>query len=403
MKKIRLGIIGSGYRGTLGDYAHDPANGVEIVAGTDIFPEQRAAFQERYRQKFGQAVRVYADYHEMIERENLDGVFITTPDYCHEEQACYALRCRVPVYLEKPLAITIEGADRILQTAYDTRTALMAGHNMRHMEFTNRMRELILAGAIGEVKAIWCRHFISYGGDAYFRDWHADRSNTTSLLLQKGAHDIDIIHWLANARSVRVNGFGASSLYAGLARRPAKNGSPCPCVAEIRSRKAWPPENTGDYYPQITNEDINMISMQLANGVQANYMQCHFTPDACRNYTVIGTQGRLENYGDCGSAAVIQLWNKRSDSFSLTGEETYRLSGRDARHEDADRAIVQSFVDILRGKAHPVSTPQGGRYAVATGFYGAQSIRNGGTPFIIPSLPEELEHCNFTFPDKFSI
>ena len=396
-RKLRLGIIGSGYRSTLADYAHLPADGVEIVAGTDIFPEQRAAFQERYRQKFGQTVRVYADYHEMIERENLDGVFITTPDYCHEEQACYALRCRVPVYLEKPLAITIEGADRILQTAYDTRTALMAGHNMRHMEFTNRMRELILAGAIGEVKAIWCRHFISYGGDAYFRDWHADRSNTTSLLLQKGAHDIDIIHWLANARSVRVNGFGASSLYAGLARRPAKNGSPCPCVAEIRSQKAWPPESTADYYPHISNEDINMINMQLSNGVQASYMQCHFTPDACRNYTVIGTKGRLENYGDTASTAAIQLWNKRSDAFHLEGTETIRLSGRDEKHVEADRAIVKIFTDILRGKAAPVSSPQSGRYAVAVGCCGAQSIRNGDNPFEIPALPENLENCDFTF------
>ena len=88
MEKLRIGIIGSGYRGTLGDYAHAPADGVEIVAGADIFPEQRTAFLERYRKKYNQEVRVYADYHEMIDEENLDGVFITSPDYCHEEQAC---------------------------------------------------------------------------------------------------------------------------------------------------------------------------------------------------------------------------------------------------------------------------------------------------------------------------
>ena len=400
MKKIRLGIIGSGYRGALADYAHSPADGVEIVAGTDIFPEQRLAFQNRYQQKFGQKVNVYADYHEMLAAENLDGVFITTPDYCHEEQACYALKHHVPVYLEKPMAISVEGADRILQTSYDNRTALMVGHNMRHMEFTNRMRELIRSGAIGEVKAIWCRHFISYGGDAYFRDWHADRANTTSLLLQKGAHDIDIIHWLAGSYSVRVNGLGANSLYAGLSRRSPNRDTSCSSVAEIRRQKAWPPEKTGDYYPEITNEDINMISMQLANGVQANYMQCHFTPDACRNYTVIGTRGRLENIGDVSENAVIQLWNKRSDSFSLEGEETIRLSGRDAKHEDADRSIVKTFIDILRGKAEPVSTPQGGRYAIATGFYGAKSIRSGGMPFEIPALPDELEMCDFTFQKR---
>lgn len=56
------------------------------------------------------------------------------------------------------------------------------------------MKELIDAGAIGEVKTIWCRHFVGNGGDYYFKDWHAERKNTTSLLLQKGAHDIDVIH-----------------------------------------------------------------------------------------------------------------------------------------------------------------------------------------------------------------
>ena len=51
-------------------------------------------------------------------------------------------------------------------------------------------------GHIGEVKAGWCRHFVGWGGDFYFKDWHADRTKSTGLLLQKGAHDIDVLHWL---------------------------------------------------------------------------------------------------------------------------------------------------------------------------------------------------------------
>ena len=137
--------------------------------------------------------------------------------------------------------------------------------------------------------------------------------------------------------------------------------------------------------------------MQLANGIQASYMQCHFTPDACRNYTVIGTRGRLENYGDVGSGARIQLWNRRSDGFSLEGDLTVNLSGLDQKHVEADREIVKIFVDILRGNAVPVSSPQDARYAVAAGFGGAYSIRHGGNPFDIPRLPDELECCDFTF------
>ncbi len=57
---------------------------------------------------------------------------------------------------------------------------------MRHMELVIQMKKLIDEGGIGEVKVGWCRHFVGYGGDAFFKDWHADRSKSTSLLLAEG-------------------------------------------------------------------------------------------------------------------------------------------------------------------------------------------------------------------------
>ena len=78
------------------------------------------------------------------------------------------LEAGVAVYLEKPIAITIEGSDRVLETAYRTKTPLYVGHNMRHMNVVREMRDIIRSGRIGEVKTIWCRHFVGTGGDFYF-------------------------------------------------------------------------------------------------------------------------------------------------------------------------------------------------------------------------------------------
>jgi predicted dehydrogenase len=396
MKKLRLGVIGACGRGTLADHAHNPQNGVEIVAGADIYEEQRKSFVERYKKEKNADVKAYADYREMIEKENLDGLFVTSPDFCHEEHACYALQNKVAVYLEKPIAITLEGADRILQTAHDNKTPLMLGHNMRYMDFTRKMREIIQSGVIGEVKAIWCRHFISYGGDAYFRDWHADIANTNTLLLQKGAHDIDIIHWLAGARSVRVNGLGALTTYDKVPRRPLGEEQ----MGNLNLARPWlkssyPVDVLKDYYPTVNNEDINMITMQLENGVQASYMQCHFAPDACRNYTVIGTKGRLENFGDSDHHS-IQVWTRRTDSYDVNGDITYRFAPLDGGHGGADPRIVQGFVDMLQKGVAPDTTPQWARHSVATGILGAKSIRTGGTPYEIPALSEELENYDFS-------
>ncbi len=394
MKKLRLGVIGTCCRGQLADLAHQKKNGVEIVAGADIYEEQLNSFINRYKEKDSQ-VKGYYDYREMIEKEHLDGVFILSPDFCHEEHACFALKNHVPVYLEKPLAISLEGADRILQCAYTNKTRLMLGHNMRYMNFTRKMREIIRSGVIGEVKAIWCRHFVSYGGDAYFRDWHADRKKTGSLLLQKGAHDIDIIHWLADSRTVLVNGIGSLSVYGDLPRRE-KEKLDCLTVAGVWNINHWPPMEQKDFSPNVNNEDINMINMQLANGVQACYMQCHFTPDSYRNYTVIGTKGRIENFGDYSNNCTIQVWNRRIDCYSPHGDITYHMPQGEGGHGGADPQIVNSFIDMLRGKSTPESTPQGARYAVAAGILGADSIRSGGKPYQIPQLPDELENHDFS-------
>ena len=400
MKEIRIGVIGCIVRGQISDLAQDMANGVRVVAGADIYQEAREMYAARFKEKFPNDPQptLYTDYREMIEKEALDGVFITTPDFLHEEMAVFALEHHVAVYLEKPMAITIAGCDRILETAYRTRTKLVVGHNMRYMRFTNKMKDIIDAGVIGEVKTIWCRHFIGYGGDAYFRDWHADATKSNSLLLQKGAHDIDIIHWLAGAHTERVSGFGNLTVYDKLPRRAPDDLRLKGGMSQVYwSDDHYPPEEQSGYYPIISVNDLNLINMSLTNGVLACYLQCHYAPDSCRNYTVIGTRGRIENYG----SDEVQVWTRRQDApFRLEGDITYRLAVPNKNHGGADPLIVGSFIDALRGIYKVKSTPQAARYSVACGCQGADSIRQNGIPLDIAPLPEYLENWDFSRAEK---
>ena len=173
---------------------------------------------------------------------------------------------------------------------------------------------------IGEVRCVWVRHFVNYGS-TYFRHWCAKRENCTGLLLQKGAHDIDVIHWLAGGYAKRVVGMGGLSVYNRTADR-LKNG-------EVPDRKAswsddcWPPLEVTKLAPEIDIEDHNMLLMQLDNGVQASYEECFFTPDGTRNYTFIGTKGRLENFGIAGDCRIC-VWTKRRPGIS-EADLTYRL------------------------------------------------------------------------------
>jgi predicted dehydrogenase len=215
MDDLKIGVIGVGGRGLLAREAHAPGKGARVVAGMDVSDR---ALQE-FKGFFGPETWTTRDYRELLKRPELDAVFICSPDFLHEEQALAALRAGKAVYLEKPMAITIEGCDRLLQTAFDTGSKLYVGHNMRHLPVIRKMKELIDSGLIGEVQAGWCRHFVNYGGDAYFRDWHSEQKHTTGLLLQKGAHDIDVLHWLMGGHTQTVVGMGMLSVYNPCARR----------------------------------------------------------------------------------------------------------------------------------------------------------------------------------------
>ncbi len=379
MKTLNIGSIGVGGRGMIARSVHKPEAGVRVVMGADIAPEKFEAFREYA----GQDVRTTSDYRELLAAPDIDAVFVTMPDYCHEEITIAALRAGKAVYLEKPMAITIEGCDRVLNAAWETGSKLFLGHNMRYFPVVLKMKEIIDSGLIGDIQAGWCRHFIGYGGDAYFRDWHSERKNTTGLLLQKGAHDIDVMHWLMNGYTKRVVGMGMLSVYDQCKRRPPE----VPGCAKWDTAQ-WPPLEQTGFSPIIDIEDHSMIMMQLDNGKQASYTQCHYTPDSERNYTFIGTRGRIENIGDHGDCKV-HVWTRRGPR--ATPDIVYQLKPLEGSHGGADPIIMKEFINFVRTGAPTSTSPVAARNAVAVGVLGHASMRTGCVPQDIPPLSEKLQ------------
>ena len=379
MSDLRVGVIGASGRGGLAAHVEEEDPHAHLVAAADVDGEALDRFQERH----GKDTFVTTDYRKMLDRDDIDAVFVCTPDHFHEEHAVAALKAGKAVYLEKPIAVTIEGADRILQTAKQTGSRLYLGHNMRYFPPVLKMKELLDAGVIGEIQAVWCRHFVSIGGDAYYKDWHSERKNSTGLLLQKGAHDIDVIHWLSDSYTASVVAMGRLSVYDRATRR--KDGDLWNKKLDVTN---WPPLAATDYSKEIDVEDHNMVLMQLKNGIQASYVQCHYTPDYWRNYTFIGTEGRIENIGDTGHCEV-HVYTTRTHA---NGEPTERfeLSPISGSHGGSDPAIVKAFMEFVRNGTIPNTSPVAARYAVAAGVMATESLRNGNMPRHIPELDREL-------------
>lgn len=378
---LRVAMVGIGQRSVIGLHVGNAPTPARIVAAADISDQGR----ERALNVFGRDIDVLESHHDLILANAVDCVIITTPDATHAEIATDFLTAGIPVFVDKPLATTLEDADAVLRAAAKTGTALYVGHNFRHAAVVQVMKSVIDSGAIGEVKTVWCRHFVGDGADYYFKDWHADRRNVTGLLLQKASHDIDVIHMLAGGYTRRVVGMGDLMVYGQITDRGDRQGE---TMADWYSLDNWPPLSNTGLNPVVDVEDVSMMMMKLDNGVLASYQQCHFSPDYWRNYTVIGTEGRLENIGDT-AGGVVRIWNRRHATLEAADREL-PIGGVPLGHSDADAIAVNEFLALVAHGTPPTLSPIAAREAVATGERATVSLRSGSTPQEVPPVGPKL-------------
>lgn len=380
---LRIGVIGAGGRGAIARYAHLPGQGSRVVSCLDV----NEAILHEARDFYGPDTVITTDLDDFLDSD-IDAVLVCSPDFLHVDHATAALRAGKAVFLEKPLAIDTAGCDKVLRAAVDSGGRLYVGHNMRHMLVVTKMKELIDQGAIGDVKTAWVRHFVGNGGDFYFKDWHATRDNVNGLLVQKAAHDIDVLHWLCGGYTRRVNAMGSLMVYGQITDRL----DDMPHQRADLDTNRWPPLTQTGLAPTIDVEDVSMMQMLLDNGVLAAYQQCHFTPDYWRSYTVIGTEGRIENFGDVGQGAEVRLWNRRIWDHG-PADETFDVTPppeTDDHHGGADRRIMAEFVEFAARGVPATTSPVSARNSVAAADAATTSLRNGGIPIDVPPVASDV-------------
>ncbi len=380
MEKVRIGIIGVTGRGELYKYWHKPDGRSVVVGGADV----RQDALDEFRTNLGNDLFVTLDYRKLLSRDDIDAVAITSPDFTHEEYAVAALEAGKDVFCEKPMAITTDGCDRILKAWETSGKKLMIGHNMRYMRIFRTMKEIAGSGVIGEIKAVWVRHFVGYGGDWYFHDWHAVRKKSTGLLLQKACHDIDMIHWITGVYTKKVAAFGSLDFFGG----DKRNDLVCSSCSEkdTCAEAQFDTRQQCAFRKEIDVEDNTVVIMELENGIKASYQQCHFAPDYFRNYTFIGTEGRMENLDD--DSKVIVLTRDQSKEWKNYANRTYEIKPAVGEHGGADPVICKDFVDMVVSDKAPLAIPEAGRMSVATGCAATESLRNGGKVIEVPPLPQ---------------
>ena len=200
MRPLKFAMIGlgQGAAGTVPALAQMPE--IELVAGADLNPAMRKGFTDRYPGTKG-----YASIEELCADKNVEAVWVATPNRFHAEHAITAMRAGKHVIVEKPMAITLEEADRMVEVSRKEGVTLLAGHT-RSLSIWNRaMRRIIVSGALGAVRAI---HIWAYT-DWMIRPRTADELDPNQgggIVFRQGPHQIDTMRLLGGGMLKSVRG-----------------------------------------------------------------------------------------------------------------------------------------------------------------------------------------------------
>ncbi len=158
-ERIRVGFIGVGNRGGQLLNATLPNEDVEIVALCDVYQpylDQWAQRVNEFQESLGRIVAKTRDFRRLLERDDIDAVFIATPDHWHALQAVMACEAGKDVYVEKPLSMTMVEGRRMVEAARRHQRIVQVGTQRRSSTLFPQVLELIRSGTIGKVTVARC-------------------------------------------------------------------------------------------------------------------------------------------------------------------------------------------------------------------------------------------------------
>lgn len=199
MKKLRFAIIGCGRI----SYKHIEAlvnnkDQAELVAVCDIIKENAEKRKNEYLSKLAEAkVEVYTDYKKMLEEENIDIVTIATESGYHPEIAIYCMNHKKHVICEKPMALSIEDADRMISVSKENNVKLCISHQNRFNKPIQQLRKAIEGNRFGRLingtaRILWNRNMDYYRQAPWRGTWKLDGGT----LMNQCIHNIDLLQWM---------------------------------------------------------------------------------------------------------------------------------------------------------------------------------------------------------------
>ena len=324
----RVGILGfaHGHVHSYADVWRDrPELGVQTVAGWDADAARATAACGRHQ------IAQAASAEDLLARPDVDAVVVACETSFHADLACRAAAAGKTVILQKPLALTLADADRIVAAVAKAGVPFTLAWQMRVDPHNLQMKELLAGGRFGRVLMVRRRHCLPvHLWKDFEKTWHVDPRYNRDIFADDAAHPADFLLWLL--------------------------GMPRSVFAELGT--------LGN--PKIPNDNAIAV-FRYADGTFAE-LSCSFAAAAgentaeivCERGTIIGSYGDVVSCMNPRPPGGIQLkWYHRDDG-RWTVSDLPDIPDQGVRI----RGLAAPLADFLHGRRPPIATAEEGRQAL---------------------------------------
>ena len=328
--EIRVGIIGIGGRGSslLNRIVQVP--NVRVVAVCDIDPEaQQRASQIAERDK----PDVIVEYRKLLDRGDIDAVFVATPVDLHKEIAMAALEVHKHLYLEKPMGNTPEEVKSVFEATKKSRGQLQMGFQLRYDPPRVAAIQHIHQGGIGKIAYMQGdRHT---GDLPREKEWLFDAARSGNSIVEQAVHIMDIMNWAMKTHPLRAIGSGGINVYH-------------------------------DEPPGRTTYDNYVVIYEYPGDVRLTFTHIYLDP---RGFTGISEK-------IWGSEYAIDL--PTATKYRLEPQKRVRAEPEeldwDDSGDDMTLRAVKAFFQHARDNTEPLNNATYGKYATLTAIMGRTAI-----------------------------
>lgn len=380
---IRLGVVGFGGRisGVINNILREVEPDLRVVGIVD--PDETGA-RQRLAECDKKNVIFYLDLKEMILKGKLDGLLIGTRCNLHTPYAIEAAKYNLPLYLEKPVAISMEQALALEDSFEKSKCPVVVSFPLRVSPLCTMTRQYIEEGKIGKPVHIAAVNYVTYG-TVYWEQEYRNYDITRGLFLQKATHDLDYMMFLMGMKIVRVAAMSTKAKVFGGKERGGLICSECEKAASCPESPANRKHNSSGRHavdhncifsidcgtPETgTNEDASSTIVEFEDGSHGIYTQVFFARrDAAKRGSIIsGYHGTLDFDWYRNDIKYVRHHAPFSDTIK---------AGEGMSHFGGDLELAYDFIGIIKGNGHSRATVYDGLQSVYTCLAANESVEKG--------------------------